>query len=231
MHIFFIRHCEAAKNLDASFAGDDLRDGLTAKGQEDAQKLIDAIRSVEQRCGLHFERVVSSKSPRAKQTAAALSHALARDLIIQAGLESIGSGVLSGRSEDEAWQRHPDYMRALTLYRAGVFNSYAIPRFEGKEDKATFEARVWDAFRSGVSGCTRDAIVVAGRSTITALLIRVARLANHYSDGFFGHIPLDLAGVSWVIVGDKSAEIVNVNVKAGDLATGDLSDMTLGRIN
>src|SRR5437762_8763267 len=107
MHVFLIRHCEAAKNIDTTFSGSDGSDGLTDKGRREAADLANAIAVVERRFELRFARVVSARSPRARQTAFALATALEREILVQEGLESIGSGVLAGRSETEAWQRHP----------------------------------------------------------------------------------------------------------------------------
>ena len=221
MNVFLVRHEEATKNVAGSFAATADGDELTANGRRSSLALAERLRELEPKLGLEFTRIISSRSPRSMATAETIAEHLRREWSVTDGLESIRSGVLAGQRESAAWSSHPDYMRALTLYRAGLFNSYAIPEFKDKEDKKAFERRVIGAFEGIVNSDERDVLIISQRSPITAILIDCARRSYGYPRDFFGHVKLDLGCISWVVANDGSRTIRAVNSAASALASDD----------
>lgn len=217
MNVFLVRHGEATKNVAVSFSKTEGTDELTAEGVTSTLQLADSIVSVERKFGLSFRRVISSRSPRSAATAESIAMRLSRESAVVDGLESIRSGVLAGKTETEAWATHPEYMRALTLYRAGLFNSYKIPEFQDKEDKRAFEHRVAAAFLKIVESDYDDTIVIAQRSPITAILLYCARQSYGFPHDFFGHVQLDLGRISWIFAERGAFRIRAVNVSAATM--------------
>lgn len=217
MNVFLVRHAEATKNVATSFSKTEGTDELTPEGLNSALELADSIAAVEKKFGLNFRRIISSRSPRSAATAERIATRLMRESAIVDGLESIRSGVLAGKTETEAWTTHPEYMKALTLYRAGLFNSYKIPEFKDKEDKRAFEQRVTAAFCKIVEADSGDAIVIAQRSPITAILLYCARTSYGFPHDFFGHVQLDLGRISWISAEDGSFNIRAVNAPAATM--------------
>jgi len=221
MNVFLVRHEEATKNVTGSFAATGIGDELTADGRRAALALASSLREVECKFGLNFTRIISSQSPRSITTAESIAESLGRPWRVAAGLESIRSGVLAGKRERDAWSTHSEYMRALTLYRAGLFNSYKIPEFTDKEDKKAFERRIVAAFEAVLGSDERDVVIISQRSPITAILIYCARRSCGYPEDFFGHIQLDLGRVSWVVAEKGSVAIRTVNTPASALMSDD----------
>lgn len=222
MNVLLLRHAEATKNVAASFSRTEGGgDELTAEGRTSSLALADSLSAIEIKFGLSFRKVISSRSPRSAATAEAIATRLKREWAAVDGLESIRSGVLAGKREAEAWTTHPEYMKALTLYRAGLFNSYNIPEFQDKEDKKAFEHRVTAAFEEIVGSDAGDAVVIAQRSPITAILLHCARRAYGYPRDFFGHVQLDLGCISWIVANGTSFNITAVNATAATLLGDD----------
>jgi broad specificity phosphatase PhoE len=217
LHVFVCRHAEAVKNQQASFASAGVADDLTDGGTRDASAIARNLSTMVERRGIKIQAVLSSASLRSVRTAEVIAGSFGCLASASAGLDSIRSGVLAGVPEADARRTHPEYMRALSLYRAGLFNSYNIPEFEGKEDKRAFERRVVGAFSEFTAKATGGAIVVAQRSSITAILIHCARQSGAYPSDFFGHVQLDLGHVSWLSLTAGRWSIQAVNRPAAEL--------------
>lgn len=218
-NVFLVRHTESDKNTQATFAARDGGEVLTPIGQVQARTIGQALATLSSNLGRKIGFVASSKSMRSMQTAELIAAELECNVQVFEGLASIGSGILAGATEQEAQATHGSYMRALRLYRAGLFNSYDIPEFEGKEEKRVFEARVNAAYLEITRNENSDIIVVSQRSPITAMLLEVARANHGYPQDFFGFVQLDLGRVSWIVKSETgSSEIKAVNQDARDLS-------------
>lgn len=210
MYLFLVRHVEARKNVSESFSGTPEQDALTSEGVSAAAALARDMETLGVALPGGIKEIVCSTSPRAKATAAAIGERLAAPVRWDDRLRSIGSGALSGVTETSAWRTHPQYMKALQLYRAGLLNSYDIPEFEEKETKSAFEARVAEAMLS-ILATPHNKIVVTQRSPITAILIWCARQTYNYPADFFGHVQLDLGCASLVSIFDGIPRLHVVN--------------------
>jgi broad specificity phosphatase PhoE len=227
-NILLLRHAESEKNSNLQFASKDGMEALTNAGIRSSEAIASDFRDFERATGRKIGLVASSISQRSTITASIIAKALGCKKTEITGLESIGSGFLAGVSEVEAWRVHPGYMKALELYRAGLYNSYDIPEFEGKEDKKVFERRVSAALDAVVLGTELDLVIVAQRSPITAILLRVAREFYRYPKDFFGHIQLDLGRVSWISSSPRAWTIHAVNLSTNLVATRALEELTHG---
>lgn len=219
VHLLLIRHEESTKNTKVQFSSKGDAEGLTSLGARRSASLAKSLVAWSSRARLFVRGVYSTDSVRAAQTAGAIAAAFRVPVIEDARLRSTWPGALAGRSEQEAQLSHPDFLNQLSLYRKGVFNAYDFSVAEGKEDKPVFEARVASVLDEIVTAPHESLkIVVAHRSPLTATIIRAARALHGYPSDFFGYVPLDLGGITWLSHTDsKGWAFEDVNLPSDDL--------------
>lgn len=127
-----------------------------------------------------------------------------------------------GLSEDQLRERFPDSWRALQLYRHGLRSSYTIEFMDGRLRE--FEKRVLQGLNEVAGGDRTVNLVVAHRSTITALLMHYARRSGGIPQDHYGFVPLDLLCVSLVSEQGGSERLEFVNRRGSDLRGGLRSD-------
>jgi broad specificity phosphatase PhoE len=217
--LFLIRHVESEKNVLPQFSHGDGKEPVTPNGIRQGEALADAMRTLLRSGGVQTGRSVAlhtADTLRSDACARLISQRLGCPKYEHTELRPISSGRLAGLSEEEARVLAPDFTQALELYRAGVLSSYQIPGYG--ESVIAFEQRVSKCI-DGICGRAEPVqIVVAHRSPITATLIRYARVGLGYPSGFYGHIPLDVASVSGLVLQGASIQWLGVNLRTEELA-------------
>lgn len=221
MHLLLVRHEESVKNVKSMFSSSDDREPLTAAGLERSLCLAKDILAFREKLSLSVKSVYCASSSRSIEMSKAIANFLGVEVISCDGLRSTKAGVLAGRTESEAMTLQPSFIRLLELYRANLFNSYDLPRFEGKEAREDFNTRVKRSLKRILEVSDENLkIVVTHRSPITAILICFARKYYGYPKRFHGYVQLDLGRVSWLYRReDRSWEIKAVNRTMNDLLT------------
>lgn len=186
-----VRHPEALKNTKVSFGGEASDDQLTESGAGSAGELARQMR-------IAFSdtptRLLTSPATRAQAQAEAIGAAIGAVPTELGGLESIDTGALSGVTERHAWELFPAYMRRLALYRAGLLNGYDL--LGPGETLACFEERVVECVGPCRTGHPSLSVIVAHRSTITAILMLAARELHGFPSGFYGYVELPASSIS-----------------------------------
>lgn len=211
-YILLVRHAEAEKNVRGQFAGNDAADALTQTGEAQAASLVNQVRKLLAALQTRAVAVAYAGSLRAKETARALEEFSAAEPILVPQFRSIQAGVAAGLTEQDLAVQFPAFWTGLQLYREGVLSSYCIPYPPGAEDVRDFEASVMNALIQCTGESSSDLqIVIAHRSSITAILLYYARLSHKYPDDFFGFIPLEAGRVSLIEItaGDERIHWIN----------------------
>ena len=91
----------------------------------------------------------------------------------------------------------------LELYRAGIANSYCIGGYG--EDVRLFESRVASELMALEATAKEVLLVVAHRSSLTAMLLGLARRSLGYPSAFYGYVQLDLGHISAIRMEDSGS--------------------------
>lgn len=219
MEILLVRHTESEKNVVNSFSSVEDAEPLTEMGVITARKVALSIYDFANRRGLRIKSVYSASSTRAKETATVIAKEFGAPVSDFNSLRSIDSGILSGISETEAGAHSNEFIWQLNLYRTGLYNSYDIRTFEGRENLRDFERRIQEAIdRILFMGEDTLKIMVLHRSPITATLLRFARDYHNYPRDFYGYVPLELGSISWVHQRENGLRtIMEVNISSEQL--------------
>lgn len=222
-HFLFVRHAESTKNVAKRLSGPVDSDRISAQGSEDSRQLAsDLACLIAAEFNQASVRVCSSTSLRALETASAIGDILAAPVVSSELLCSMVVPETGGLSEDQLRDSFPESWRALQLYRHGLRSSYTIEFID--ERLREFEERVVQGLNEVAGGDRTVNLVVAHRSTITALLMHFARRAGDIPQDHYGFVPLDLLCVSLVSERGESTRLEFVNRRGSDLRGGLLAD-------
>jgi len=219
MELLLVRHAESLKNKRLAFAGSRNDSGITNCGQRQALETANCLWQFAHILALTPRVVHCSDSARSRATAKIIADRFKITTRNHDSLSSMKLARVSGMTEKLAFGLIPRFMSELSLYRAGVLNAYHMSPPRGSERHKEFEMRVGRQ----ISQILREPgetlkIIVLHRSPLTAALINFARAGRQYPSNFYGHIPLDLAHVSWIAWHKLgSCEIRGVNLTASDL--------------
>ena len=100
LRLYFVRHGESEANLLHVFSNRDLPHGLTARGRQQVEALADDLD------GTPFADFYASPVPRARESAAILSHRLNLPHRITSALAEWDVGTLEGTSTDAGWAEY-----------------------------------------------------------------------------------------------------------------------------
>ena len=218
-HFLLVRHAESTKNVAMRLSGPVDSDRLSDQGYEESRQLASDLGSLIQ---AEFRqasvRVCASTSPRALETASVIGDILAAPVASSELLCSMVVPETGGLSEDQLREEFPESWRALQLYRHGLRSSYTIEFIDGRLRE--FEKRVLLGLNEVAGGDGTVNLVVAHRSTITALLMHYARRAGCISHDHYGFVPLDLLCVSLVSERAECARLEFVNRRGSELRGG-----------
>jgi broad specificity phosphatase PhoE len=215
--IVLIRHEECQKTLSERF-GEMPGDTITPAGRRRAMTIGRALQQYAKRKSWGIELHCAS-SDRAHQTAAIIQ-ACAAVPIITLRIVSIDLGPVSGRTAVEITQRFPRFAEALSLYRAGLFNSYDLPFPKGAQSAKGFECHAFEIFRRAIKRSRRELLVfVLHRSPITAILISIARQMRVYPRQFYGVVPMLPGGCFLIQSSGGKLKLLKANVQPDKLAS------------
>lgn len=215
MLLLIIRHTESEKNAKNQFSSEKDDENLTEKGELDAIEIANEISKFIVANSLKCNIIYSANSTRSIKTAEKIANKLKIKIRIEEDLRSTKPGMLKGIRKDKVKYTHPEYGYQYYLYEKGVFNVYDFKVPASKEPKKDFEKKVNDCVRQILSDKNEDIkIIIAHRSSITAILLDFARRYHNYPQNFSGHIPLDLGYVSLLKeTDDNNWKIIKVNEK------------------
>lgn len=217
-----VRHGEADKNVRKHFSRDDGSEYLTRRGAQQgielATHLRDAVLAAAWDGSPVNPSVHAAPASRTYETASSLAAVFGAEVLVHEGLRPISAGHLAGLSEDAAARVAPEFVRRLSLYRAGILNSYDLMDYG--ESVRDFEARIAEALAS-IDTTRPDGlrVIVGHRSCLTALLIIAARRSLGYPSNFYGYIPLDVGMISGYVEHQESVSWIGVNFPSNELAS------------
>jgi broad specificity phosphatase PhoE len=219
MRLILIRHTESLKNVTNQFSSETDEESLTTKGREECSLIAYNIRDFMIRRNLVCHSIYSANSVRSIDTARIIADELSAKVQVEEALRSTKPGTLTGKSEAEAIKTNPKFIEQLYLFRNGLFNAYDFTVAENKEPKKDFEKRVLTCLYNILADESESLkIVIAHRSSITCILLELARKYYKYPENFSGHVPLDLGRLSLTErTDDNNWKIVKVNCKSSEL--------------
>ncbi|MCI9364845.1 MAG: histidine phosphatase family protein [Oscillospiraceae bacterium] len=202
MEIFFLRHFESEKNIKNSMSNSDT-EKLTLNGRT---KCLEFARSFKEFCknkNINISEIIAVESCRAKESAEIIASEYGNlQVKTFTELKSTDAGNLAGKSLTDIQKKDPFFSKHYMLYRKGLMNSYFFDENwhdDKKELKKDFEKRVNNCFEKIVSNSESENLLIVGhRSSITAILISIARKMGLYPNDFYGSIDLSLGLISWV---------------------------------
>lgn len=107
-NLYFIRHAQAVGNVNPIITGDTSDQGLTPKGVKQAERLRHRLATFHE---IRADLILSSRQPRARQTAELIAPALEVPIQFHEGLEKINMGIADGMliSDAHAQFGQPDF--------------------------------------------------------------------------------------------------------------------------
>lgn len=221
MHLILIRHTESEKNVNNQFSSETDSESLTDFGRQECSIIANDISDFMSRNNLTCNNVYSANSVRAIDTAKIIADKLSVKVQVEEALRSTKPGSLTGKSEAEAIKTNPEFIEQLYLFRNGLFNAYDFKVAENKEPKKDFEKRVLKCFDEIVADESESMkIISAHRSSITCILMELAKKYYNYPSNMSGHVLLDLGKISLAeTTKDNKWKITKVNFMSSELKT------------
>lgn len=211
--LLIMRHLESEKNVSKRFSSVDDEEYLTQVGKQQGNYIANVIFKFVTSNNLSVSHIYCANSKRAQLTASLIAEMLNVDVKAFDNLRSNNSGELKGKSESEAWNLNPIFMKQLRLFRAGIYSSYDFVKIEKREDKHEFEKRVMECIHNILTTDNSSLqIIVLHHSSLTALIIYFARKYYHYPDSFYGHVACDLGNI--YLINEKEILLCNETVEA-----------------
>lgn len=174
MKLYFARHAESDANILRVISDRDLAHHLTENGRRQAARLGEEL------AGRQIAGIFCSPIIRARETAAIVSASIHAPVAAADGLREFDSGVLEGRSDEQAWQ---GLNHAISQWLAGDLD-YRIPEGESCRE-------VIDRF----CGLVRQVIAIGGNDFLFithsgALRVALPSLIPDLPQGIFEeHMP------------------------------------------
>jgi broad specificity phosphatase PhoE len=201
MRLYLVRHFESVKNKRTTLSSASDAEGLTARGRTRARTFSRALRAHAEASEYAIDTILASSSARGAESAKIIARVLGVTNIQSCPfLRSTMAGPYAGFSSAKIKRVNWEWHHAFQLYRAGLFNQYKFdepPLAIGAEPKAKFERRVMSGllpFLADSKG--RSIVVVANRSSLTAIMLYFARKYYGYPKNFYGVVSFDLGSVS-----------------------------------
>jgi broad specificity phosphatase PhoE len=208
---------ESAKNINKNFSSAIDDEPLTIEGKEKASLAGDAIYDYLRRNRFSCSCIHTANSLRAIQSAEAIQSVInAPDIRIWNELRSTNSGVLRGRTEEEATNSNPLFMQQLKLYRCGLYSSYGFEHINDKENKKSYEEKVMLRYNKIIKESKDDVVLfVVHHSPLTAILINLARQFYQYPLNFYGKVDCELGNYYLLDVSNHNVtfEMMNADFK------------------
>lgn len=202
MDIFLLRHFESTKNTQVTFSSIDDKEELTENGIMQGKRVSDNLRQILELKGLTVKNIYCAKSVRAQQSAELMATVLAKDVQIQTFNEllSTKSKDILGKTKKQVMKSNPEFMRELSLYDAGIYNSYDFHREVGKDLKIEYERKVCKCIEEIVNNDVEEnaKIICLHNSSLTAAVINIARRLCQYPKNYYGKVISDNGKIFWI---------------------------------
>ncbi len=221
MKIILIRHSESQKNIASTFATVQNEEPLTKHGEDIAlfagQEILKYVETQRLQC----KNIYVANSLRAIMTGKIISHVLG-DVSVTPVDEfiSLKNDVsLGGLSEEEVDKVNGQFIQELSLSRAGILNGYRFSSNWTKDIVCTHEIMAYKKYLDILFLNKNEdlVIMVMHHSSITAVLINIARQYYGYPKDFFGNIECDLCNIFLIEYQGEKADIKLANVSADKL--------------
>ena len=216
MEIILLRHFESEKNTKDMFSSLNDEEELTEKGITQGKEISENLKEILRLKDLKVKRIYCAKSVRAQHSAKIIADALS-DMSIEIQpfeeLLSTKSDELTGKNRDEVRKNSPIFMKELSLYDAGIFNSYDFHRGIGKELKQAYERIVCGCIDGIISNSVDEnvKIICLHYSSITAAVINAARRIYNYPTDYYGKINADHGKLFWIHEDKKKSTFWGAN--------------------
>lgn len=202
MDIFLLRHFESIKNTQVSFSSIDDKEELTDIGVMQGKQVANNLRMILELKRLTVKKIYCADSVRAKQSAELIATELSENVKVQAFREllSTKSKDTIGKTREEVRKINPRFMRELSLYDAGIFNSYNFHREVGKMEKIEYEMKVCKCIERIIHNNEEEnaKIICLHNSSLTAIVINIARELCQYPDAYYGKVIADNGKIFWI---------------------------------
>jgi broad specificity phosphatase PhoE len=215
MKIAILRHAESEKNINKSFSHDSHSEPITSLGCDQALKIGQSLFLYCQQNYLTNVQIHSSKSQRANSTATIIANCFGVGFKEHPEFRSITTDKhLMGKTEDEVKQADPVFTTQLELYRSGLFNAYHYQTVANNLKNGEYERQVIDKFYEILNDAEEGMIVyILHHSSITAVLIEIARQSCYYPNDYYGHVKADVGNLYLLDYSKKKFRFDLVNHK------------------
>ena len=215
MDIFLLRHFESVKNTQLSFSSlNDLED-LTAAGIEQGRQVAADIKMFIKMHSLTIKKIYCADSVRAKKSAELIAREVGPEVKVRAYTELLSTKSMDtvGRTKEEVRKVNPQFIQELSLYDAGLYNSYSFHRAVGKEEKRRSEQQVCQCIEEIINNKEQEdiKIICLHNSSITAAAINIARTFYDYPQDFYGKVIADNGKIFWIQKKNERLKFVAAN--------------------
>lgn len=177
-HFYFFRHGETALNAEGRFQGQSCDEGLTSKGQAQAEALADEL------SGLNLDVIISSPLKRAFETAEIIGKRLGLPLELEPRFIEGNFGDIEGKTKEE-----------LTSDELEIFNDwikldpkFLDTRFCNGESKSQMQVRALSGLKHLLSLPQNNFAIVTHSSILRVLLLHFGRLQHKIPHAFVFHL-------------------------------------------
>lgn len=214
MKVIIARHAESTKNINKTFATLEDSEPLTNNGIEQAKLMAVSIREFIRSNNYLCCQVFVANSSRAIATGSYIANSIDCELVPVDEFISIKNNEsLVGIDEEKAKEIDSLFMNELELSRAGIFNAYLHTSNLTKDMVINHEKMAYTKYLEILSKTKQDvAIFVMHHSSLTAILINIAREYYHYPKKFYGNIECELGNIFLIDYHDMFAFIEHANI-------------------
>jgi broad specificity phosphatase PhoE len=194
LNLILIRHGETQHNLERKAIGINPV-GLDSRGR------LQAVRAAESLVALAPDALYTSPLPRALETATTISQRLGLELVVHDGLKEANIGLLDGLTQDEMYQRYPDFMETWS-------NDPSTTVMPGGESILQVQERAWNTIEEIKGLHPGESVVVVSHSfTILGLVCKFLGmpLAN------FRKLRLGLGSITRVEIHQEITTLISYN--------------------
>ena len=202
MDIFLLRHFDSIKNTQVTFSSIEDKEELTENGVIQGKRVSDNLRQILELKSLTVKNIYCAKSVRAQCSAELMASALSGNVQVQAFNEllSTKSKDILGKTKKQVMESNPEFIRQLSLYDAGIYSSYDFHREVGKDLKIEYEKKVCECIEKIVNNDVKEdaKIICLHNSSITAVVINIARKLCRYPQNYYGKVIADNGKFFWI---------------------------------
>ena len=215
MKIILLRHVESEKNINKSFSSEQNQEAITKKGENQADLIANYIAQYVTSVGCSVKTVYAANSERAITTAKKIAISIGAEVLpVDSFISVTTDKSIKGKSENEILKSNPQFIYELSLYRAGLFNAYNYSTVADVIKSGQYERSVMEEFDNILFNDLETLkIIVLHHSSITALLINLARKMGIYPYDFYGRVDADLGSIYLINYDEKAKsfafEIIN----------------------